>query len=74
MGGTLFGFFAMIVKLSLAFGVGVSFAILGLFDFDAQTPNATSLFALTLLYGTLPVALKLAALFVLSGYKEKERV
>jgi Na+/melibiose symporter-like transporter len=74
MGGTLFGFFAMIVKLSLAFGVGVSFAILGLFDFDAQTPNATSLFVLTLLYGTLPVALKLAALFVLSGYKEKERV
>ena len=72
MGGTLFGFFAMLVKLSLAFGVGVSFAILGLFDFDASLPNEDSLIALIFLYGVLPVLLKIAALFVLARYEEKK--
>jgi Na+/melibiose symporter-like transporter len=70
LGGTLFGFFAMIVKLSLAFGVGVSFAILGLCDFDPSMPNATSLQALALLYGALPIALKLAALLTLFKHQE----
>lgn len=73
MGGTLFGFFAMLVKLSLAFGVGVSFAILALFDFTPKEPNAESLFALSLLYGVAPVLLKLAALLVLVRHKEKKQ-
>lgn len=71
LGGTLFGFFAMLTKLSLAFGVGVSFAILGLFDFTPQNPSDSSLFVLTLLYGLLPVVLKLLAIMVLSKYREK---
>lgn len=71
MGGTLFGFFAMSVKLSLAFGVGVSFAILALVGFEPSNPNALSLGVLPLLYGLLPVLLKLIALFVLYGYKEQ---
>ena len=70
MSGTLFGFFAMLTKLSLAFGVGVSFSILGLFNFSADNPNPTSLFVLTLLYGVLPVILKLSAIFVLRKYQE----
>ncbi|MBE0492697.1 MAG: MFS transporter [Sulfurospirillum sp.] len=70
MGGTLFGFFAMLVKLSLAFGVGVSFALLGLAGFDAAAPTQQSLFALTLLYGALPVLLKLVAYFFLDAYEE----
>ncbi len=70
LGGTLFGFFAMLVKLSLAFGVGVSFAILGVFDFEPSAPNETSLFVLSLLYGALPVFLKLLAISVLLRYKE----
>lgn len=70
-GATLFGFFAMITKLSLAFGVGVSFAVLGLFDFTPINPNETSLFVLSLLYGAFPVTLKLCAIAILSGYKEK---
>jgi len=70
MSGTLFGFFAMLTKLSLAFGVGVSFSILGLFSFSADNPNPTSLFVLTLLYGALPVILKLSAIFVLRKYQE----
>ncbi len=70
LGGTLFGFFAMLTKLSLAFGVGISFALLGLFDFTPTDPNESSLFVLTLLYGTLPVVLKLLAIALLSKYKE----
>ncbi|MFT5661611.1 MAG: Na+/melibiose symporter-like transporter [Sulfurimonas sp.] len=69
--GILFSFFAMLTKLSLAFGVGVSFSILGLFDFSPQTPNPTSLLVLSLLYGLLPVILKLSAIFVLRKYQEK---
>jgi len=71
LGGTLFGFFAMIVKLSLAFGVGISFAILGLFDFEPNAPTQTSLFVLSLLYGALPVLLKILAIFTLLKYQEK---
>lgn len=70
MSGTLFGFFAMLTKLSLAFGVGVSFGVLGLFDFSPDAPTVTSLFVLALLYGLLPVVLKLSAIFVLKEYKE----
>lgn len=69
--GTLFGFFAMLTKFSLALGVGVSFSILGLFDFAPDNPNPTSLFVLTLLYGILPVILKLSAIFILWKYQEK---
>ena len=68
--GTLFGFFAMLTKLSLAFAVGVSFSLLGLFDFSADAPNARSLFVLSLLYGVLPVILKISAILVLKKYQE----
>jgi len=71
LGGTLFGFFAMLVKLSLAFAVGVSFALLGLFDFNPKEPSPESLFVLSLLYGLLPVVLKIAAIFIVSKYEEK---
>lgn len=69
--GTLFGFFAMLTKLSLAFGVGVSFVLLGLVDFSAQAPTQKALFVLTLLYGALPLLLKLSAMVVLRKYQEK---
>jgi len=71
MSGSMFGFFAMLTKLSLAFGVGVSFGILGLFDFDADATTSTSLFVLSLLYGIVPVFLKLSAIIVLMKYQEK---
>jgi len=70
LSGTLFGFFAMLTKLSLALGVGVSFSILGFFEFTPVNPTEQSLFVLALLYGLLPVILKLIAIFVLSKYKE----
>jgi len=61
----------MLTKLSLAFGVGVSFGILGLFNFSADNPNQTSLFVLSFLYGALPVVLKLLSIAVLRKYQEK---
>jgi len=70
LGGTLFGFFAMLTKLSLAFGVGVSFGILGFFDFIPINPNESSLLVLTLLYGILPIILKIAAIIILLRYKK----
>lgn len=69
--GSLFGFFAMLTKLSLAFGVGLSFGVLGLVDFDAKAPSESSLLTLSLLYGLVPVALKLLAIFTLNKYEEK---
>jgi len=68
---SLFGFFAMLTKLSLAFGVGLSFSILGFFDFEAHSPNETSLLVLALLYGAAPVVLKLVAMTILRPYEEK---
>ena len=68
---SLFGFFAMLTKLSLAFGVGLSFSLLGFFDFEAHSPNETSLWVLTLLYGLAPVILKILAITILRRYQEK---
>lgn len=70
LGGTLFGFFAMLTKLSLAFGVGVTFSVLGIFDFDTNAPTQEGLLILSLLYGVLPVVLKSTAIFTLMRYVE----
>jgi len=70
LSGAFFGFFAMLTKLSLAFAVGVSFALLGLFDFNPSQASSESLFVLSLLYGVLPVILKITAIFTLSKYEE----
>jgi len=67
---TFFSFFAMLTKLSLAAGVGVSFMVLGLADFEPENPNRAALLTLALLYGTLPVILKLLASYCLFKFKE----
>lgn len=72
MSGMLFGFFAMLTKLSLAFGVGISFGILGFFDFDSANPTAQSLFVLSLLYGFAPLILKIFAIYTLLRHKEPQ--
>jgi len=71
VGGALFGIFAMITKLSLAIAVGVSFFILGLFDFIPENPTKEGLIVLSLLYGALPVVLKILAIFTLLRFSEK---
>ncbi|MBD3797147.1 MAG: MFS transporter [Campylobacterales bacterium] len=68
--GALFGFFAMLTKLSLAAGVGLAFSILGLVSFEPAAPTKNSLLTLSLLYGLAPVALKIAAIYFLRNYRE----
>ena len=64
--GLLFGIWTMITKLSLALAVASSFIILGIFDFEANNPSSESLIVLSLLYGLIPVCLKITALFFIT--------
>jgi Na+/melibiose symporter-like transporter len=62
--GLLFGLWGTTTKLALALAVGIAFPLLDLAGFAADRPDndAASLTVLALLYGGLPVLLKLAAL------------
>jgi Na+/melibiose symporter-like transporter len=68
--GVLFGFWAMLTKLSLAFAVGISFGLLGLMGFDPELPTSNALSMLSLLYGLAPVLFKVAAIFFISKYDD----
>ncbi len=60
--GFFFGLWGMATKLSLALAVGIAFPLLTLFGFDTQTPSLdNNLFALSALYGLLPIPFKLIA-------------
>lgn len=60
--GLYFGLWGMATKLALALAVGLALPLLQLADFSAQGPNSPrALLALALLYGGLPVLIKLAA-------------
>lgn len=68
--GLLFGIWGMLTKLSLALAVGIAFPLLALTGFDsspAASPPA-ALMTLSLLYGVLPILLKLGALKLLRGF------
>ena len=69
--GVLFGFWAMLTKLSLAFAVGISFGALGLVGFEPTVPAEDSLVILSLLYGLCPVMFKFIALVVMYQYDER---
>ena len=59
--GLFFGLWGMATKLALALAVGIAFPLLDLVGFVANGENsAEALLALALLYGGLPVLLKLA--------------
>lgn len=66
--GLLFGIWTMITKLSLALSVAFSFLILGLFNFEADSPSELSLFVLTTLYGLVPIFFKLLAIYFIRKY------
>jgi len=59
--GLLFGLWGMATKLAMALAVGIGFPLLGLFGYDASatTQPESALTALTLLYGVLPLLIKL---------------
>ncbi|MFK8034259.1 MAG: MFS transporter [Hyphomicrobiales bacterium] len=61
--GLYFAFWGLATKAALALGVGIAFPVLSFAGFDAQGQNDnTALWALTLLYGGVPVALKAIAI------------
>jgi len=70
VGGLLFGFFAMITKLSMALAVGIGFMALGAVGFDAAAPTEDALRMLTVLYALVPVLLKAVAITLMWRYNE----
>jgi len=60
--GFFFGLWGMATKLSLALAVGLAFPLLTLLGFDTQTvAENNNLWALSVLYGLLPIPFKLVA-------------
>lgn len=70
LSGLLFGIWTMITKLALAFSVVVTFGILGIVGFDKENLTSMSILILTLLYGLLPIVLKLIALIFINKFQE----
>ncbi len=68
--GVLFGFWAMLTKLSLALAVGISFGLLGLSGFEPESPSSSSLIMLSILYGMAPVIFKILAIYFISRYDD----
>ncbi|MEL6202459.1 MAG: MFS transporter [Pseudomonadota bacterium] len=63
--GLYFAAWSLATKMSLALGVGVAFPLLGLFGFEAgagPSQDASALLALAVIYGWIPIALKVAAI------------
>lgn len=64
--GLLFGLWALATKLASALGVGLAFAALAAVGFDPQSDNRPSTLALlALLYGLVPILLKLGAVVLI---------
>ncbi len=72
MAGVLFGIWAMITKLSLALAVGIGFMLLGSAGYNVHAPSANDQLILSLLYGALPVVLKIIAIGMIIRYREDE--
>ncbi|MEO1090547.1 MAG: MFS transporter [Pseudomonadota bacterium] len=67
--GFFFAVWSMATKLSLALAVGIAFPILGAVGFSADGPNAPdALLTLALLYGALPIPIKLAAAWLVRDF------
>lgn len=66
--GLFFALWSMATKLALAAAVGAAFPILEAAGYDAAAPDGTGDLALALLYGTVPVAFKLAAVALMWRY------
>jgi len=70
--GILFSIWAMLTKFALALSVGIGFVILGVVGFDPVKPTELALITLSLLYGGLPVMIKLIAYWIMKGYNETD--
>ncbi len=68
--GVLFGIWAMLTKFALALAVGLGFVILGAVGFEPEAPTSLALSTLSLLYGGMPVLLKMLSFWIMKGYHE----
>lgn len=67
--GLFFALWSMATKLSLALAIGIAFPVLDLIGFEAGGDNSEgALLGLAMLYGLLPVAIKLAATALVWGF------
>ncbi len=67
--GLFFALWSMATKLSLALAVGIAFLLLDLIGFDAAGNNSGgALFGLAVLYGLLPVAIKIGATLIVWNF------
>lgn len=73
--GIYYALWAMVAKLALALGVGVTFPILNLAGFDPQvaTNAPGALWALALLFGPLPVLFKVVSAIIVWRYPLTEQ-
>ena len=67
--GVLFGFWAMITKLSLALAVAISFITLEFTNFENENINQYSIFAIIFLYSILPIIFKIFSIISLLKYQ-----
>lgn len=63
--GVLFGLWGVSTKLALALGVGLALPLVQWLGFAPHADSSQGLFALALVYGLLPVPLKLAAAWLI---------
>lgn len=67
--GLLFGVLTMLTKLALASAIGLTFVILNMVGFDQNSPSSLSLIYLSMLYGLVPIVLKIVSIYTLSSIK-----
>ncbi|WP_323588273.1 MFS transporter [Aliarcobacter butzleri] len=67
--GVLFGFWAMITKLSLSLAVAISFISLEFTNFESQNINQTSIYVIIFLYSIMPIIFKIFSIIFLLKYK-----
>lgn len=67
--GVLFGFWAMITKLSLSLAVAISFISLEFTNFETQNINQTSIYLIIFLYSIMPIIFKIFSIIFLLKYK-----
>ncbi|MEN0001708.1 MAG: MFS transporter [Pseudomonadota bacterium] len=73
--GLYFAAWSLATKLSLALGVGIAFPLLDLFGFQAgagPTQDADALFSLAIIYGWIPIVLKICAIALVWNFPLNE--
>ncbi len=70
--GLIFGLWSLFTKLALAFAVGIAFPILDASGLNDSSANSGNTLSLSLMYGLLPVLLKIWVLFQIWNFPFKK--